>query len=152
MLAWSYMDRAKYMKNILLSKKELLILSCFHNQSGKTVRGHSLLWAKRLSPYIYCHDYRHFWGKYFAALKATVNIHIIHELHPILLIVWCDNLGVPTRSNNPDWVQDMFGEQFVQAVTDRVTFAVQHFDGQVRSRGWWPNDGESSNKNSLGGR
>ena len=25
----------------------------------------------------------------------------------------------------------MFGEDFVQAVTDRVTFAVQHFDGQV---------------------
>ena len=38
--------------------------------------------------------------------------------------VWC-------RSNNPDWVQDMFGEDFVQAVSDRVTFAVQHFDGQV---------------------
>ena len=35
------------------------------------------------------------------------------------------------RSYNPDWVQDMFGEDFVQAVTDRVTFAVQHFDGQV---------------------
>jgi len=51
------------------------------SEAGKTVRGHSLLWAK--------------------------------------------------RSNNPDWVQDMFGEQFVQAVTDRVTFAVQHFDGQV---------------------
>jgi len=51
------------------------------SEAGKTVRGHSLLWAK--------------------------------------------------RSNNPDWVQDMFGEDFVQAVTDRVTFAVQHFDGQV---------------------
>ena len=25
----------------------------------------------------------------------------------------------------------MFGDDFVQAVTDRVTFAVQHFDGQV---------------------
>ena len=25
----------------------------------------------------------------------------------------------------------MFGDYFVQAVTDRVTFAVQHFDGQV---------------------
>ena len=52
----------------------------FANQAGKTVRGHSLLWAKRLSPYTYRHDYRHFWGKYFAALKAIINIHIIHEL------------------------------------------------------------------------
>jgi len=51
------------------------------SEAGKTVRGHSLLWAK--------------------------------------------------RSNNPDWVQDMFGEDFVQAVTERVTFGVQHFDGQV---------------------
>ena len=37
----------------------------------------------------------------------------------------------PKSFVNPDWVQDMFGEDFVQAVSDRVTFAVQHFDGQV---------------------
>ena len=66
--------------------------------------------------------------KYFTSyMNCTIS--------PILLVVRCDNLGVPTRSNNPDWVQDMFGEEFVQAVTDRVTFAVQHFDGQVKSRG-----------------
>ena len=36
------------------------------------------------------------------------------------------------RSNNPDWVQDLYGEELVTAVTNRVKFAVEHFDGQVR--------------------
>ena len=49
----------------------------------------------------------------------------------MIMMVTMINLTEILRSNNPDWVQDMFGEDFVQAVTDRVTFAVQHFDGQV---------------------
>jgi len=33
--------------------------------------------------------------------------------------------------NNPAWVQDLYGEEMVAAINNRVTFAVQHFDGQV---------------------
>ena len=60
---------------------------------------------------------------------------------PDKLVAWAENRGKRLRGhcllwskeeNNPDWVQQLYGEQLVAAMTNRVATALDHFSsGQV---------------------
>ena len=57
------------------------------------------------------------------------------------MVAWAENRGKRLRGhcllwskeeNNPDWVQQLYGEQLVAAMTNRVATALDHFfSGQV---------------------
>ena len=61
----------------------------------------------------------------------------IHTEIPDKMITWAHNNGKTVRghallwakrSNNPDWVQNLYGEDLKTAVFNRLDFAVNHYE------------------------